>query len=354
MKKQKAVILFSRLSGYMLNLFHHWTKVSDVELHIFRKEVDQKEAPFVFSDKYNDIFLYDEHRYDTIALMQKVEEIWPDMIFCAGWMDKRYLHVTGNYSGKVPTVMSMDTQWSGKLKQYVAMLASRLFLRNRFSFVWVPGKPQTFYAKRLGFRDDQIIEGFYVADHKKFSKQVINPEGKMAKRFLFVGRYIDIKGITDLWQAFVQLQKEQGFEEWELYCIGTGTLYDQRVQHPNIKHIGFVQPEELAHYMSEGGIFVLPSHYEPWGVVVHEFALAGFPLIVSNVVGAASSFVDAQNGVVFEAGDVASLESSMKTMASKDIARLKEMGLHSFEKAKVIDENQWVRSADAMMKAGGK
>ena len=47
----------------------------------------------------------------------------------------------------------------------------------------------------------------------------------------------------------------------------------------------FIQPENLEK-VKNAGCFVLPSLKDNWGVVVHEFAAAGLPLIISDGVGA--------------------------------------------------------------------
>ncbi len=348
MKKQKVVILFTRLSDYMLNVFCYWVKKSKVELYIFRRRVDIKQAPFKFNDNYKNIYLFNEDEFPVRMLINKVMEINPTMILCAGWMDKRYLKVVRIFSGKIPTVMSMDTQWHGKPKQYIARIASRLFLKNIFSFIWVPGEPQVEYAKKLGFQSDQILFGFYVANRSNCSLKLINPKRLFKKRFIYVGRYIEIKGIKDLWQAFIEFQEENP-SDWELYCIGTGPLFKEKKIHPQIKHIGFVQPAELKHYLLEGGIFVMPSHYEPWGVVVHEFALAGFPMIVANAVGAASVFVDDTNGIVFKSGDVEALKQAMIEMSQKTKKVLSSMGAKSHQKALQINEDEWIKTANKIL-----
>ena len=102
------------------------------------------------------------------------------------------------------------------------------------------------------------------------------------KRFLYVGRYYDFKGVKTLWDAFIQLQVENP-NDWELWCLGNGDL--EPLEHPKIKHLGFMQPEDLDKIISETGIFILPSLFEPWGVVVQEYAAAGYPLILSNQIG---------------------------------------------------------------------
>jgi glycosyltransferase involved in cell wall biosynthesis len=43
--------------------------------------------------------------------------------------------------------------------------------------------------------------------------------------------------------------------------------------------------------MRKAAAFVLPSRFEPWGIVVHEAAMSGLPLIVTNRCGAADYFL---------------------------------------------------------------
>src|SRR5262249_2688838 len=139
------------------------------------------------------------------------------------------------------TVLTCDTHWTGSLKQQLARVLSRLFLLNTFSHIWVPGESQRRYAKKLGFREVQILRGFYCCDLDHFSRGYERRKesqfGGGAKRFLYIGRYYEFKGLPELWEAFTKLD---GREEWELWCLGTGSL--PPIQHPRIRHFGFVQP----------------------------------------------------------------------------------------------------------------
>ena len=120
--------------------------------------------------------------------------------------------------------------------------------------------------------------------------------------------------MTELWQAFIELQSEDP-NEWELWCLGIGDI--EAVEHPKIKHFGFVQPKDLSAITLQCGVFVLPSRFEPWGVVVHEFTAAGLPLLLSNVVGASSTFlIPGFNGHQF----VANKPNSLAQYLSKIIA----------------------------------
>jgi len=78
---------------------------------------------------------------------------------------------------------------------------------------------------------------------------------------------------------------------------------------------GFLQQEDLAEETAGAGAFVLPSRREPWGVVVHEFAAAGLPLILSSACGAATEFlIPGYNGFVFENEDATGLAQSLNRL----------------------------------------
>ena len=82
--------------------------------------------------------------------------------------------------------------------------------------------------------------------------------------------------------------------------------------------------------VKKSGCFIVPSHWEPWGVVVHEFGLAGLPLILSNKVGARSTFlIDNYNGYTFKSKNNKSLQDAMlKIMNSSDKSLLKMGPMH--------------------------
>ncbi len=350
MKKKRVVIFFTNLSDYILNVFNYWTETSNVELYIFRTAVNQKEAPFNFNLTNKKIFLFNREDFITTKLVKKVEEISPSMIICAGWGDKAYLKIASKFSRKVPTVLVFDNQWHATLKQYIATFISRFTIVNIFDYVWVPGESQVLYAEKLGFNKSNTFKGFYVANKANFDVNIINPDKKFSRRFIFLGRYIDKKGIKDLWQAFSEIQDENP-NDWELWCIGTGFLEKEKMEHPQIKHIGFVQPKDLRNYIDEGGVFVLPSYFEAWGVVVHEFAYAGFPLLVSDAVGAGTQFVEnGLNGYLFKNKSKEKLKEKMKNIISSSEDELKIMGDKSHNMALLVTEESWVSTANKMLK----
>ena len=248
--------------------------------------------------------------------------------------------------------MTCDTHWNGGFKQLIAMAISRFTLLNIFSHAWVPGQIQKQYVLNLGFKETAIQTGFYSCDLKHFESiyqsQKTKKQQQFPKRFLFVGRYYEFKGIKELWQAFIELQTEQS-NEWELWCLGIGDI--EPIVHPKIKHFGFVQPKDLATYTLQTGVFILPSKFEPWGVVVHEFAASGFPLLLSNQVGAKEQFLqETKNGFEFKSKSVSDLKAALKKIISLSDHQLLDMSSHSTVLAKTISQTSWVNSLLAMAK----
>lgn len=343
------LFLYTEIAEYVLACCNELTKHGEV--HIVRWPVN-KEAPFQFHVNEK-IKLYSKTDYDLEQLSQLAKSINPDVIVCSGWIDKDYLKITKTYFKKIPTVMSCDTHWNGSFKQRLASVISRFTLLNIFSHAWVPGQIQKQYVLNLGFKESNIETGFYSCDldyfESVYQSQKAQKQHHFPKRFLYVGRYYEFKGIKELWQAFIELQTEQS-NEWELWCLGVGDI--EPINHPKIKHFGFVQPKDLANYTAQTGVFILPSRFEPWGVVVHEFAASGFPLLLSNQVGAKEQFLkEGKNGFVFKSENVNDIKQALKNMISTKESDLIAMSDYSNSLSKTISPKSWVESLLRMAKS---
>lgn len=304
----KIVFLYTEIAGYTVACLKA-LKQSGTEVLLIRWPVNP-EAPFKFNlTGITEDFEKDEFG-SLAAIEKKVEDFKPDCIYVSGWIDHDYLKIAKSFRKKIPVILGMDTPWHGNLRQKIGSLYAKLRITPNFSHAFVPGEPQKLFAKKLGFSKGRIKTGLYCADTDLFktfyaqSEKAIQP---IPKRFLFVGRYIEQKGISTLFEAY-RAYREQVQNPWELWCAGTGALYDSRPEIEGLTHLGFVQPEQLGEIIRQTGVFVLPSQYEPWGVVVQEYATAGFPLICSSSVMAHTMFLkNAENGWIYNASDVEAL-----------------------------------------------
>jgi glycosyltransferase involved in cell wall biosynthesis len=346
MSKRNVLFLYTELAGYTINSMKNAMIFnSNLQIHVVRWK-SSSEAPFQFD--FGDLKLYQRSDFDLDKLTSLVVKENIQTIIISGWVDKEYVKLCRLFNHKIPTVLIVDNQWDGSLKQRIAQVLSSWLIKRNFSHAWVPGDKQFELVKRLGIKAKSIKKGFYVADTKLFTdyyeKFKSSKEDKYPKRFIYVGRYVKHKGIFDLWNAFVKLHEEND-TDWELWCVGTGEEYENKLSHPKIKHFGFLQPNEFSSVIENTGVYILSSHFEPWGVSVQEFAAAGYPMLLSNQIGSSERFlVENENGYSFESNDVDGLVTVMKKMISLSEKELLKMQLKSIKLSSLITVKEWSNS----------
>lgn len=335
----RIVFLYSELAGYFLACAETLGNHPEVESVDIVHWPIHPEAPFQFTSTPQ-CTLHAKALLDRAGLKKLLDQINPTSIVCSGWMDADYNAMAKAWRNRIPVVLTLDNWWTGSLKQWLAIVTSPLFIRRRFNRAWVPGEPQRPFAEKLGFRDKNFATDFYCADPRPFeavfnARQNLKPSTKL----LYVGRYLEFKGVRELWAAFSDLSDE--LPEWELHCIGSGELWEERLIHPKIYHHGFKQPSELAPFLEDAACFVMPSKKEPWGVVLHEMAIAGIPLVASRSVGAATQFLNTQNGIIFEPNQLA---NALKHLMRRSEQELLDMGRKSHQIGIETTPQNWAKT----------
>jgi len=327
--RKRIAILYTELADYSVACFRA-LKRQNIDLILIHWPINP-EAPFQFDLTFCDQVISRNEMSDE-SLISTVKDFNPDLILCSGWLDRVYLNICTRRSNRIPVVLSMDNHWTGSIKQRIATLIAPFKILNAFNRAFVPGEAQRQYALKLGFEEASIKTGFYSSDTGKFQSVFENTGDQkkldFPKRFLYLGRYVEHKGIFDLWDAFQKFRLTD--PEWELWCVGTGDQFENRVKAEGIKHFGFIQPVDMLPILKETGVYILPSHFEPWGVSVHEMAVAGFPMLLSDKIGSKEAFLDG-NGHEFESGNVDSLLEAMQWTAKQEVTELNRMAERSNE-----------------------
>lgn len=351
MENKRVLFLYTEIAGYFLSCVKTLIQSGGVEVHLVRWPLN-KEAPFDF--RFPDsLQVYDRKSFSEEQLLALAKKINPDFIYCSGWVDKGYLKVCKAYKSRIPVVVGIDNQWDGSLRQRLASWFRFRLIKPYFNRAWVPGEMQKKFALQLGFQAEDIYKGFYSADTDHFFRfyEMFGDKKKAVfpRRFIYVGRYLPFKGVVEMWDAFAELQDENP-SDWELWCLGTGDLWEKRREHEKIKHFGFVQPGEIEKFVADTGVFILPSTFEPWGVVVHEFAASGFPLICTDKVGAAGLFVhEGENGWIVPASDKQALKTAMRNMMQCSDERLNQMADASHRIAREVTPQKWVHTLQSIL-----
>lgn len=340
----KILFLYTELADYTLACLRALKNADPgIQLLVIHYPVN-KEAPFLFDfgNIGEFICLADFPKY---ALFKKcVSEFNPDKVVCSGWINKWYVRFCWIQKNASPCIVAIDNVWGGNWKQHVLKALSLITIRRIFNKIWVPGNPQLTYAGKLGYSNKDTLTGYYCCDTLKFrSLFEKNRERKMLqfpRRFLCVARYIPEKGYNLLWEAFIEWKTSKP-NNWELWCAGTGLLFDQRIHHDDIRHLGFIQEKDWEEIVANTGVFVLPSKYEPWGVVVHEFSASGFPLLLSNKVGAASTFLTRKNGLSFDPENKIEFINCFEQFSRMTDEELYLMSVESSRLAEKITPEHW-------------
>ena len=315
----KILYLYAELMGYQIPVFKELTEHYKAKLHVVHwdhKKLTPYVPPHIENVKY-----YKRSEFIKTQLIKFAVKMKPDLVYVSGWMDKDYLLVAKVLRKKgIPVIAGSDTQWKGNFKQYIASVIFPITIKKYFSHIWVAGPYQYEYARKLGFRKNEILFNCLSADVVSFNTAFLSfseiKKNAYPHRFLFVGRLENVKGIDLLIKAWRQLKEIS--HDWELCLIGSGALKDYLQKEPDVIVKDFLQPNELIREVEKSGCFILPSRQEPWALVIHEFAAAGMPIICSDICGAAPVFVvPSYNGYIFENNNVEDLIKAMLKIIKK-------------------------------------
>lgn len=335
---KNILVLYSEVMGYNLGCFRELVKRGYAVYCIHWDE--RKKTPYLPKNEPNIVF-YKRSTFNAEQILSLAQELQPKLILVSGWMDKGYLPVCKKFMGKIPVISGLDNWWKGNLKQHIASVLSFLLVKPYFSHLFVPGKYQYEFAKKLGYTDKNILKGLYTCDDTFFGDISLTSTDKK-KSLLYIGRYTEIKGILPFVRSFRELSSS--LPDCELHLYGNGNLRADllALKNDQIFINDFIDPIELKDVFSKATVFCLPSIHEPWGLVIHEAVCAGLPLLVSKNIGACTEFFDeGTNGISFDPTNENSIKKALIEFNNLSTEKLSEYSLKSKEFSKKISTFNW-------------
>jgi glycosyltransferase involved in cell wall biosynthesis len=271
----------------------------------------------------------------------------PKLFFQSGWGYPAINSLGSEVRRNGGRVVGMsDANWRGDFRQVVlGALAFRMRLRGQFDAMLVPGRQGRRLMRHYGFRDSDIYEGMYGANPDVFVGGP--PLSGRPQEFLYVGQLVDRKNILRLAQVFIRFAEQR--PDWKLRLCGSGDLRDQIPKHPNIIVQDFLQAEELAALYRDARFFILPSLQEAWGLVVHEAALSGCALLLSDKIGSADDLAGKKNALSFVATDDESLLGALHQAAAMDDRQLGAADDESRTMARNFGPERFAREVASMV-----
>lgn len=203
-------------------------------------------------------------------------------------------------------------------KEYVAMMAMARLQGIKvvmFAESWYPGSPLADAAKGLmidNLTDGVLVSGLRAQHH--FHHRLKLPLHKLATHYsvvdnahfagtarheanvlLCVARFAPEKNLINLVSAFNNSQLPAA--GWVLKLVGGGPQQAelQALAGPAVQLHNWLGYGQLPQLYQSASAFILPSQFEPWGLVVNEAMAAGLPVIVSQPCGCAPDLAPGAN-----------------------------------------------------------
>ncbi len=239
-------------------------------------------------------------------------------IAAAKWYGTPILFVTDSHSLRS---WNAQSPWKLRFKKWM--------VRGIFSLgdaVMVSSSGGVEYLKSLGFSSDRIFLVPTAVDNDWWTEQASKVDRNAVRATwsipmdatvaLFCAKLQRWKGPLDLLEAFARANVPNSY----LVYAGDGperrNLESKATElglADRVRFLGFVNQSQLPASYSAADLFVLPSLFEPFGLVVNEAMLCGLPVAVSDRVGAKFDLVlPDENGYVFPAGDVDALAGILR------------------------------------------
>ncbi|NOX71772.1 MAG: glycosyltransferase family 4 protein [Candidatus Micrarchaeota archaeon] len=157
-------------------------------------------------------------------------------------------------------------------------------------------------------------------DGKGMKKKLGIPDDK--KVIFFVGRPVREKGIETLIEAFNIVHARRDDVMLVLLSFGEIPNLPEGVLHIN----RFVRESDRIRMIAMSDIFVVPSLYEPFGIVTLEGMAMGKPVIGSRTGGIAEIIEEGKSGLLFEPGNAEELAQKIFDLLENESARKRISG----------------------------
>jgi glycosyltransferase involved in cell wall biosynthesis len=183
-------------------------------------------------------------------------------------------------------------------------------------------KEEVRYLIRLGVQSKRISvipNGINLAE---FEGKLERPHNSDFLSILFVGRvYPNQKGLETLIRAVSQIARSVN---WRLDIVGedwsgaAGVLELARKLgiHDRVQVLGELSRANLVEAYQTADLFVLPSLFEPFGIVLLEAMASGLPIVASRVGGIPEVVEEGKTGLLVEPGNPEELRKALETLLS--------------------------------------
>lgn len=334
-------------SPYRVDFFNELGKYCDLSV-IFENSIEQQ------THRNKDWFISDYNQFQAIFLKQnrKIEMIRQAMSYIR---DKSYdFVVLGDYSTPVSVgvalrmsvqhikyAISIDGAYLRK-SNFIKDIVKKTIIRNAV-FCLSSSESSDEYLIHYGalknnihrynftsLRKSDIMQMPISSEEKENIRNALQMDNKLTA--LIVGRFVYIKGIDFILHHAKKYQRIMDFyiagDKVTDECLSI--VEEEKID--NVHFIGFQKKDELKRYYKACDLFIFPTRYDPWGLVINEAMANAMPILSSDKSSAALHFIkNGENGFVYHADNDAEFDHYLMLLCQNQ-NRLLEMGVCNLNK----------------------
>ena len=324
MKKYRLLFLFGEIHNFQVSQLVEIAKYTSVFYVIYQ---DRNTRTNYRPPAIDGITYVHVETFNLTDFIDLVDSVSFDMIRISGWdrpIYRKFAKIAK--TRQIKTVVSSDTSFRPSIRRLFGIIYFRFCLKGNYDKILVPGPWQYEYARLLGFRKSQIVFNNLSANTEVFQSDIVTDKRK--KQIVFVGFHSERK-IGLLLEAWEHWERKK---DWQLVMIGNGPLKSKVTTLPGIVTFDFDKSSFVREKLLESTAFILPSFYEPWGIVVHEAASSGCVLLLSNNVGSGPVFLsEGFNGFSFDPHSIESIIACFDRLSISDNIELAQMSKGSVQ-----------------------
>lgn len=166
---------------------------------------------------------------------------------------------------------------------------------------------------------------------------------------LYVGRFVERKGLRELLAAIPSVLKQAPATRF-VFAGGHRDSSGQEMEQHWLPHdllpyrsqivfTGWLSTAKLMQWYTAADVLVVPSWYEPFGMVILEGMLYGLAVVAADIGGPAEILEDQRTGILFPARDAEALADALMRLLSNAKYRY-ELGIAAAEEVR----NHWLWS----------
>lgn len=242
--------------------------------------------------------------FTFFKIIKVLKKLKPDCVIVGGHDEPAYwIVMIWSRIAKIPLIVwteshILSSQTMGSPVDFV----KRLFFKNCDAFIAGSHLSRS-YLEFYKIKPNKIIIAPNCIYLSRIDKKEIRKQNKFPL-FLYVGRLSKQKGTDILLKAFYQLRDL----DWKLILVGGGKLYKEielYILKNNLSNkvvvMNFLQSEELKKFYEISDVFIFPTKFDTWGIVINEALLAGLYVIGSRFSAAVNELViPGMNGSIIE------------------------------------------------------